>query len=248
MPHISTEQLFNVMNIVNFNHASLDYTYSLMWQCIPKEVTKPIPSINSQITSQQKSIRLYGACPELLISVCYSPTGNDCWLPLFTRMYMSQVQHSYCTAVCVDPAKYLPKPKSANLKVVQMKLIMRLARLGFPWLISFIVPEEVRRRQGQKVINEMITCLYKPNGYHSYLRLFHRCTPRAFIIVINSLDSPGNMLTNNALYPWGTSIGKDKHGLSIGSAKFKHERNAIVQHQPVYKLHPIWLPVEPPLS
>ena len=39
--------------------------------------------------------------------------------------------------------------------------------------------------------------------------------PRAFI-VINSLDSPDNMLTNNALYPWGTSVGKDKHGLSIG--------------------------------
>ena len=40
--------------------------------------------------------------------------------------------------------------------------------------------------------------------------------PRAFIIVINSLDSPDNMLTNNALYPWGTSVGKDKHGLSTG--------------------------------
>ena len=54
--------------------------------------------------------------------------------------------------------------------------------------------------------------------------LYHQ----AFIIVINSLDSPDNMLTNNALYPWGTSLGKDKHGLSIGlsigSAKFKHER------------------------
>ena len=55
--------------------------------------------------------------------------------------------------------------------------------------------------------------------------------PRAFVVVTNSLDSPDNMLTNNALYPWGTSIGKDKHGLSIGSAKFKHERNAIMQHR-----------------
>jgi len=58
------------------------------------------------------------------------------------------------------------------------------------------------------------------------------------------------MLTNNALYPWGTSVGKDKHGLSIGisicSVKFKHERNAIMQHQPVFKLHPVRLPVEPP--
>jgi len=36
------------------------------------------------------------------------------------------------TAVCVDPAKYLPKPKSANLKVVQMNLVMCLATLGFP--------------------------------------------------------------------------------------------------------------------
>jgi len=64
--------------------------------------------------------------------------------------------------------------------------------------------------------------------------------PRAFIVVINSLDSPDNILTNNALYPWGTSVGKDKHGLSIGlgigSVKFKHERNAIMQHQPVFKL------------
>ena len=33
---------------------------------------------------------------------------------------------------------------------------------------------------------------------------------RAFIIVINFLDSPDNMLTNDALYPWGTSVGKDK--------------------------------------
>jgi len=51
--------------------------------------------------------------------------------------------------------------------------------------------------------------------------------PQAFIIVINSLDSPDNMLTNNALYAKGTSVSKDKHGLSIGlsigSAKFKHE-------------------------
>jgi len=36
------------------------------------------------------------------------------------------------TAVCVDPAKYLPKPKIANLKVAQKNLIMWLARLGFP--------------------------------------------------------------------------------------------------------------------
>jgi len=36
------------------------------------------------------------------------------------------------TAVCIDPAKYLPKPKTANLEVVQMDVIMWLARLGFP--------------------------------------------------------------------------------------------------------------------
>jgi len=77
--------------------------------------------------------------------------------------------------------------------------------------------------------------------------------PQAFIRVINSLDSPDNMLTNNVLYPsgTGTSVGKDKHGLSIGSAKVKHERNAIMQHRashaPVFKLHPVQLPVEPPL-
>ena len=28
-----------------------------------------------------------------------------------------------CTAVCVDPAKFLPKPKTENLKVVQTNLI-----------------------------------------------------------------------------------------------------------------------------
>jgi len=76
--------------------------------------------------------------------------------------------------------------------------------------------------------------------------------PRAFIVVTNSLDSPDNMLTNNALYPWGTNTGKDKRGLSIGisicSAKFKHKKNAIMQHQPVFKLHLVQLPVEPPLS
>ena len=109
-----------------------------------------------------------------------------------------------------------------------------------------ICTEEVR--QGQKVINEMIMCLYKPNGDHTWG--FFTAVPRAFITVINSLDSPDNMLTNNALYPWGTSVGKDKHGLSIGSAKVKHERNAIMQHRanhaPVFKLHPVQLPVEPP--
>ena len=74
---------------------------------------------------------------------------------------------------------------------------------------------------------------------------------QAFILVINSLDSPDNKLTMHCT-PKGTSTGKDKHGqsigLSIGSAKFKHERNAIMQHQPVFKLHPVQLPVDPPLS
>ena len=59
-----------------------------------------------------------------------------------------------------------------------------------------------------------------------------------------------NPVTNNALYHWGTSVGKDKHGLSIGSAKFKHKRKAIMQHQPVFKLHLVQLPslpVKPPL-
>jgi len=37
---------------------------------------------------------------------------------------------------------------------------------------------------------------------------------QAFIIVINSLDSPDNMLTNDALYPRDTSVGKDEHSLS----------------------------------
>ena len=37
--------------------------------------------------------------------------------------------------------------------------------------------------------------------------------PRAFIIVINSLHSPDNMLTNSALYPWVTSVGKGNFGL-----------------------------------
>ena len=42
--------------------------------------------------------------------------------------------------------------------------------------------------------------------WRSNQRLFHRCT-RAFITVINSLNSPDNMLTNNALYP---CVGKGK--------------------------------------
>ena len=54
----------------------------------------------------------------------------------------------------------------------------------------------------------MIMCLYN-NIWRSNQRL-SLLYPRAFIIVINSLDSPDNMLTNNALYPWGTSVGKDK--------------------------------------
>jgi len=87
----------------------------------------------------------------------------------------------------------------------------------------------------------------------AYPRLFHCCTPELSswwsILWIHQTII---MLTNNALYPWGTSIGKDKHSLSIGlsidSAKFKHERNAIMQHQPVFKLHPVRLPVELPLA
>ena len=50
-----------------------------------------------------------------------------------------------------------------------------------------------------KVINLMITCLYNPNGNQT--RGFFTAVPRAFIIMINSLDSPNSMLTNNALYP-----------------------------------------------
>jgi len=60
------------------------------------------------------------------------------------------------------------------------------------------------------------------------------------------------MLASNALYPGVANVGKDKHGLSIGisicSAKFKHEGDAIMQHQPVFKLHPVRLPVKPPLG
>ena len=55
--------------------------------------------------------------------------------------------------------------------------------------------------QGQKVINEMITFLYKlSSAVEIIIEAFSRLY-RAFITVINSLDSPDNMLTNNALYP-----------------------------------------------
>jgi len=54
------------------------------------------------------------------------------------------------------------------------------------------------------------------------------------------------MLTKQCTVPL-RYIGKDKHGLSISSVKFKHERNVIMQHQPVFKLHLVQLPVEPPL-
>ena len=43
--------------------------------------------------------------------------------------------------------------------------------------------------------------------------------PWAFIIAINSLDSPDNMSRNNALYPWGTSVGKDKLGLGHSAVR-----------------------------
>ena len=62
-----------------------------------------------------------------------------------------------------------------------------------------VEPEEVR--QGQKVINEMITCLCKLNAMEIIPEAFSPLYPWAFIIVINSLDSPDNMLANNALYP-----------------------------------------------
>jgi len=82
-------------------------------------------------------------------------------------------------------------------------------------------------------------------------KAFSLLYPQAFIVVTNSLDSPDNMLASNALYPGVANVGKDKHGLSIGisicSAKFKHEGDAIMQHQPVFKLHPVRLPVKPPL-
>ena len=46
-------------------------------------------------------------------------------------------------------------------------------------------------------------------------KAFSPLYPWAFIIVINSLELPDNniMLANNALYPWGTRVGKDKLGL-----------------------------------
>jgi len=67
--------------------------------------------------------------------------------------------------------------------------------------ISQLRSEEVR--QGQKVINEMITCLYKPNAMEIIPEAFSPLYPQAFIRVINSLDSPDNMLINNVtvLYP-----------------------------------------------
>jgi len=33
--------------------------------------------------------------------------------------------------------------------------------------VQLIEPSSEKFRQGQKVINEMITCLYKPNGDHT---------------------------------------------------------------------------------
>jgi len=77
----------------------------------------------------------------------------------------------------------------------------------FTWhRLWWVTSEEVR--QGQKVIikwSHAYTILMdiKPEAFSPlYLQ--------AFIVVINHLDPPDNMLTNNALYPWGTRIGKDK--------------------------------------
>jgi len=53
------------------------------------------------------------------------------WQPEALHHYAAYLLFNIHTAVCIDPAKYLRKPKSANLKVVQMNLIMWLTRLGF---------------------------------------------------------------------------------------------------------------------
>jgi len=59
-------------------------------------------------------------CPEICSTYVYQAMGfklstlhGHTWCPLVT-------------AVCVDPAKYLSKPKSANLKVVQMNSLCGL--------------------------------------------------------------------------------------------------------------------------
>jgi len=61
-------------------------------------------------------------------------------------------------------------------------------------------PEEVW--QGQKVITEMIMCLYNPNGDQT--RGFFTAVPLNFHHSDQILDSPNNMLANNALHPWGS--------------------------------------------
>jgi len=55
-----------------------------------------------------------------------------------------------CTAICVDPANFCPKPKSANPKAVEMNLIMWLQLLlGFPffgttWMHPLTITESER--------------------------------------------------------------------------------------------------------
>jgi len=92
----------------------------------------------------------------------------------------------------------------------------------------------------------MITCLYKPNGDHTeaFSPLYPKFRSDQFFGFTRQYAN------KQCTVPRGTSVGKDKHSLSIGSAKFKHERNAIMQHQPVFKLqlHPVQLPVKPPLA
>ena len=60
------------------------------------------------------------------------------------------------------------------------------------WTALYTVESE----EVQQVINEIITCLYNPNGNQT--RGFFAAVPTSFHY---SLDSPDNMLTINALYP-----------------------------------------------
>ena len=61
--------------------------------------------------------------------------------------------------------------------------------LGITWQLHYRSSDQ-EARQGQKVINEMITCLYKPNAMEIIPEAFSPLYPQAFIRVINSLDSP----------------------------------------------------------
>jgi len=125
------------------------------------------------------------------------------------------------------------------------------AKVDWPTLIVFYTAEEIQvciLVSSKRVFSSTCAFTHKFKKVHWF-----EISLSSADATLLSLEKWTLLLPTKELYPWGTgtSVGKDKHGLSIGSVKVKHERNAIMQHRashvPVFKLHPVQLPIEPPL-